>query len=79
MKTFEIFESIRYAVNTAKVGDKTVTIQLQIIKHYQSLLNVNAKEFTDEVGLNPSLVTLYTDSMKLARKLSESGMIKDND
>lgn len=78
MKIFEIFESIRDAVNTAKVGDKTVTIQLQIIKHYQSLVNVSAKEFTEEIGLKPSLVTLYTDSMKLARKLSETGMIKDN-
>ncbi|MDS1049493.1 transcription factor [Klebsiella pneumoniae] len=58
-------------------GDRTVTVQLQIIKYYQNLTGVTAREFVEEVGLKSSLVTLYTDSIKLACKLSEAGMDKD--
>ncbi|HCT8863627.1 TPA: transcription factor [Klebsiella variicola] len=77
MKQSEIFSAIRKAVDSAPKGDRTVTVQLQIIKYYQNLTGVTAREFVEEVGLKSSLVTLYTDSIKLACKLSEAGMDKD--
>lgn len=77
MKQSEIFSAIKKAVDSAPKGDRTVTVQLQIIKYYHHLIGVTAREFVEEIGLKSSLVTLYTDSMKLARKLSEVGMDKE--
>ncbi|EPL5057072.1 MULTISPECIES: HTH-like domain-containing protein [Citrobacter freundii complex] len=69
MNQSEMFAVIRHAIDTAEKGDKTVTIQLQIIKFHKQLKQISAKEFVEEIGLKPSLVTLFNDSMKLASKL----------
>lgn len=72
MKKSEMFAAIKHAVDTAAKGDRTVTIQMQIIKFHNELITVSAKEFVEEIGLKPSLVTLFTDSMKLAERLRVS-------
>lgn len=77
MKKNDVFSAIKHALSVANKGDQTVTVQLQIIKYYSELKGLSAREFVEEVGLKPSLVTLFTDSMKLARKLTEAGMNKD--
>lgn len=78
MNKSDLFFVIRNAINSAPQGEKTVTVQLQIIKYHDHLVGVTAREFVESVGLKDSLVTLYTDSMKLARKLSEASMKKEN-
>ncbi|WP_261261920.1 HTH-like domain-containing protein [Serratia fonticola] len=69
MKKSDIFIAIKSAVDNAKKGDRTVTIQLEIIRYYKHLIGVDGKEFAEQVGLKPSLTTLFTDSMKLAGRL----------
>ncbi|HGX3214069.1 TPA: hypothetical protein ACNH3U_002265 [Klebsiella pneumoniae] len=77
MKKSDVFSTIRKTVDCAPKGDRTVTVQLQIIKYYHHLTGVTPKEFVEEIGLKSSLVTLFTDSIKLARKLSEVGFDKE--
>ncbi|VEI69377.1 Uncharacterised protein [Serratia fonticola] len=69
MKQSDVFTAIKFAVDNAKKGERTVTIQLEIIRHYKHLIGVDGKEFAEQVGLKPSLRTLFTDSMKLAGRL----------
>ncbi|MDP4537470.1 transcription factor [Alkalimonas collagenimarina] len=74
MRSEDIFEKIRTALELAPRNQYTAELHLQMLKYADELKSITAKEFCDGVGIKKSFGTEFSKMRNLTSRLKSAGL-----
>lgn len=74
MSTYDVFKSIKAAIDGAERNCWSAELHLQVIKHANSLRDISGREFCAAIGIKPSFGTEFLKMKKIAGRLLEADL-----
>ncbi len=77
MKSTDVIERIKEAIDGAPRNAYVAELHLQVIKYSEILEGVTGKEFCEKMGIGPSFGTEFAKMRKIAGRLKNAGLDVD--
>lgn len=77
MKSTDVIERIKEAVDGAPRNAYVAELHLQVIKYSEILEGVTGKEFCEKMGIGPSFGTEFAKMRKISGRLKKAGLDVD--